>query len=89
MALPSTSEVPTTPPSHGSTSGGHMASYGVYAKKTLRFVSPPPAPTHNSPLRSKRPYPLTTSTLSRVEVARGPRAWRRRYRRPALSSSPL
>ena len=33
---PSTSEVPTTSPSHGSTSGGHMESYGVYRRK--RYV---------------------------------------------------
>ena len=36
MALPSASEVPTTSPSHGSTSGGHMESYGAYRRK--RYV---------------------------------------------------
>ena len=45
MAFPSASEVPTTSPSHGSTSCGHMKSYGAYrGKPGLRFVPPSPAP---------------------------------------------
>ena len=38
MALPSASEVPTTSPSHGSTSGGHVKSYGAYAIPRFRYV---------------------------------------------------
>ena len=40
MALPSASEVPTTSPSHGSTSGGHMESYGAYRRKRYVLYHP-------------------------------------------------
>ena len=40
MALPSASEVPTTSPSHGSTSGGHMESYGAYQRKRNVLAHP-------------------------------------------------
>ena len=46
MALPSASEVPTTSPSHGSTSGGHMESYGAYRRK--RYVLSHPRLHHPS-----------------------------------------
>ena len=40
MALPSASEVPTTSPSHGSTSGGHVESYGAYRRKRYVLYHP-------------------------------------------------
>ena len=40
MALPSASEVPTTSPSHESTSGGHMESYGAYQRKRYVLAHP-------------------------------------------------
>ena len=40
MALPSASEVPTTSPSHESTSGGHMESYGAYQRKRNVLAHP-------------------------------------------------
>ena len=40
MAFPSPSEVPITFPSHGSTSGGHMESYGAYRRKRYVLVHP-------------------------------------------------
>ena len=40
MAFPSASEVPTTSPSHGSTSGGHVESYGAYRRKRYVLYHP-------------------------------------------------
>ena len=40
MALPSASEVPTTSPSHGSTSGGHVESYEAYLRKRYVLYHP-------------------------------------------------
>ena len=47
MAFPSTSAVPSTSPSHGSTSGGHMESYGAYRRK--RYVLSHPRVHEASP----------------------------------------
>ena len=54
MALPSASEVPTTPPSHGSTSGGHMESYEAYGRK--RYVLSHPGLHHPNNNGSCRNY---------------------------------
>ena len=40
MAFPSASEVPTTSPSHGSTSGGHVESYEAYLRKRYVLYHP-------------------------------------------------
>ena len=40
MAFPSASEVPTTSPSHGSTSGGHVESYEAYRRKRYVLTHP-------------------------------------------------
>ena len=40
MAFPSASEVPTTSPSHGSTSGGHVESYEAYRRKRYVLYHP-------------------------------------------------
>ena len=66
MALPSASEVPTTSPSHGSTSGGHVESYGAYRRK--RYVlAHPPTTEHCAPMpgvaRRTRP-PAVTQPVS-------------------------
>ena len=59
MAFPSASEVPTTSPSHGSTSGGHMESYGAYRRK--RYVLSHPR------LQLHHPYPLSHTQECYIE----------------------
>ena len=56
MALPSASEVPTTSPSHGSTSGGHVKSYGAYRRK--RYVLYPPRLQLHHPGGRRTPAPI-------------------------------
>ena len=68
MAFPSASEVPTTSPSHGSTSGGHMESYGAYRRK--RYVLSHPRLHH-----PRRPSGATAHGLEGKVVTTGKSAF--------------